>query len=95
MRRNLDRRVQKLEAADGGDFKRGLQNLAGWLHIPPDRMAHAIRGREAELKTELDEDGSITWEGFLLVRDLLNLTSAKQNAAAVHRSGVESEMRTT
>ena len=70
MNRSLILRVQRLEARYGHADKK-LQRLAEYLHVPPERFTAAIQGREAEVFRQMGNDGTITWQGFLLVCKLL------------------------
>jgi hypothetical protein len=72
MRRDLVRRVAKLEARLGCR-EQSLRRLAERLQVDPERLRKAVNGHESELASHLGEDGMITWEGFLLVCQLLGI----------------------
>ena len=70
MRRDLLRRVVNLEARQGFS-ERCLRRLAERWQMDPEQLLVATKGHEAALAKQLGEHGTITWEGFLLIRNLL------------------------
>jgi hypothetical protein len=91
MRRDLRRRLEKLEAqVVAGDQK--LSRLAARLHVDPERLRKAVQGHEAELAKHLIEDG-ITWEGFLLVGKCLGWNTHSRPVAHAGRHPPNSSAR--
>jgi len=73
MSKDLKRRIEKLEQQGGvSGFETKLRSLARWLGGNEEAYLRAARGYEQKLGPALGEDGTITWEGFLLLRDLLH-----------------------
>jgi hypothetical protein len=68
--KSLHRRIVRLERAAGGDFQTKVRFLAKRLDIPADRVSAVTKGHEAQLGPHIGMDGTITWEGFLFLRDL-------------------------
>jgi hypothetical protein len=75
MSKDLMRRIEKLERQRGvSEFETKLRRLVRRLGgNEPTEQAYlrAVRGHERELGPALGEDGTITWPGFLLLRQLL------------------------
>ena len=66
------RGIEKLERQGVAGFETKLRALARRLGGNEEVCLQAVRGYERELRQELGEDGTITWQGFLLLRDLLH-----------------------
>jgi hypothetical protein len=79
MTRNLWRRIEKLERNSGGAaaWQVKLRVLARRFGCEEEAFFEAIRGYERRLAAAIDNDGAITWEDFLLVRNLLSKRSPK------------------
>jgi hypothetical protein len=75
MNKDLTRRIEKLErqlgVAECETKLRGLVRRLGGNEHNEQAYLRAVRGHERELGPALGEDGSITWEGFLRLRQLL------------------------
>jgi|SRR5271157_3312403 len=73
MSKDLKRRIEKLERQIGvSGFETKLRALVRWWGGNEEAYLRAARGYARELGPALGEDGTITWEGFLLLRDLLH-----------------------
>ena len=72
MARDLKRRIERLEASGGSDFEKNIRLLAPKIGIEPDELLQVVKGHAPYLKKQVQDGGTITWEGFCLVRDLLN-----------------------
>jgi len=70
MDRNLLRRLAQLETRLGFSERR-LRRVAERLHVDPERLLQASRGHERHLAGQIEEDGTITWEGLILVLKLM------------------------
>ena len=72
MRKDLQRRLGRLERQLGlADFETKLRSFARKWGEDEEAYLRAVRGHERELGPELGEDGTITWGGFLLLRQML------------------------
>lgn len=72
MSKDLKRRIEKLERQVGvAGLETKLRALARRLGGNEEAYLLAVRGYERQLGQALGEDGTITWEGFLLLRDLV------------------------
>lgn len=88
MRRDLLRRVARLEARQSFSERR-LRRLAERLCIDPQRLSMVAKGHEAELAKHLGEDGTITWEGFVLVLKLLGIDPTRRHASSTHHKHID------
>ena len=68
--RSLNRRIERLEKARGGDLEAKMRALALRLGIPAERLAAAVTGHSEHWNREISMDGTITWTGFCHVRQL-------------------------
>ena len=68
--KNLNRRIDRLARASGGDFQAKSRALAARLGVPIERILAAAKGHETQLNLELGMDGSITWQGFCFLREV-------------------------
>ena len=78
MTRNLLRRVARLEAQLQAPGQR-LLRLAERLNLEPQRLLKAATGHESELAPHLGADGTITWEGYLLLLKLLGIDPTRES----------------
>ena len=72
MNEELKRRIEKRERQGVVGFQTKLRALVRRLGGNEEVYLQAVRGYERELGQALGEDGTITWEGFLLLRELLH-----------------------
>lgn len=72
MHKDLIRRIAKLEqeGARTDQFQAKLQVWAGWLGVPEEAFLGAAASYEEGLRRELGDHGAVTWETFLLLRDI-------------------------
>jgi hypothetical protein len=68
--KNLNRRIDRLAKASGGDFQAKVRALSERLGVPAERILAAAKGHEAQLNRDIGIDGTITWEGFCYLRQL-------------------------
>jgi hypothetical protein len=68
--KNLNRRIDRLAKASGGDLQVKARALSERLGVPAERILAAAKGHEAQLNREIGMDGTITWEGFCSLRQL-------------------------
>ena len=74
MSKDLKQRIEKLERQVGvAGFEIKLRALVRRWGGNEEAYLRAARSYERQLGQALGEDGGITWEGFLLLRDLLHL----------------------
>ena len=72
MNKALKQRIEKLERQFGiAGFETKLRALARGLGGNEEAYLRAARGHQRQLGQALGEDGTITWEGLLLLIDLL------------------------
>ena len=84
MRKDLERRIRKLEQKSVSTFHTRLRALARRLYGREDVYRRAVQGHESELDRELGPDGTITWPGFQLLYDL---THPARDPASAQRGG--------
>ena len=72
MAHDLKRRVEKLEASGGSDFEKNIRLLAPKIGVSPDDLLRVVKPHESYLKKQVQNGGTITWEGFEVVYQLLN-----------------------
>lgn len=72
MHKDLMRRIEKLEqkGARTDQFQARLRVWAGRLGVPEQAFLRAAESYEEQLRRELADDGAVTWETFLLLRDI-------------------------
>jgi hypothetical protein len=70
MTRGLEKRVERLEKATGGDLHVRLRAFAERFGVAPDRLIALADEHRERLAKEIDDDLLITWEGFCWLRDL-------------------------
>lgn len=72
MHKDLIRRIEKLEqeGARTDQFQAKLRVWAGWLGVPEEAFLQASERYEEALRRELGDDRAVTWETFLLLRDI-------------------------
>ena len=90
MSKDLKRRIEKLERQVGvSGFETKLRALVRWWGGNEEAYLRAARGYARELGPALGEDGTITWEGFLLLRNLLH--PSRHAAPQAGRKGAAAE----
>jgi hypothetical protein len=90
MSKDLKRRIEKLERQVGvSGFETKLRAVVRRWGGNEEAYLRAARGHERKLGPALGEDGSITWEGFQLLRDLLHPSRHASRAAG--RKGAPAE----
>jgi hypothetical protein len=72
MRKELERRIQKLERGRGEELPAKMRVFVAKHGGSLEAHLRAVKGHEAELNPEMGWDGLITWAGFLLLCRLLN-----------------------
>ena len=73
MRKDLMRRIEKLEGRIGAsEFETKLRAVVRQWGGNEEAYLRAARGREQTLGPELGKDGTITWEGYLRLQELLH-----------------------
>jgi hypothetical protein len=70
MRKDLERRIQRLEQIGAWEFPAKLRALARRLGGDGEEYLRVTRGYERQLDRHLP-DGKISWEGIRLLEDLL------------------------
>jgi len=82
MNEKLKRRIEKLDRQGVGGFETKLRALARRMGGNEEVYLQAVKGHERELRKELGEEGGITWEGFVRLRDLVNLSGHASSGEA-------------
>ena len=73
MSKDLKRRIERLERQVGvSEFETKLRAVVRPWGGNQEAYLRAARGHEQKLGPALGEDGTITWEGYLLLQDLLH-----------------------
>ena len=67
---NLQKRIERLERASGGDFETKVQVLAARWGISAERMLTIAPEHKRWLSQAIGWDGTITWEGFCYFHNL-------------------------
>jgi hypothetical protein len=84
MSKDLKRRIEKLERQVGvSEFETKLRAVVRQWGGNEEAYLRAARGQERKLGPELGEDGTITWEGYLLLQDLLHPSRRASPQAAL------------
>lgn len=72
MRKDLMRRIEKLEQGDAqtSQYQAKLRYWARRWRVPEEAFLRAAQGHEQKLRRGLGDDGKVTWETFLLLREI-------------------------
>jgi hypothetical protein len=89
MSKDLKRRIEKLERQVGvSGFETKLRAVVRWWGGNEEAYLRAARGHERKLEPALGEDGAITWEGYLLLHNLLH---PSRHSSPARRPGAPAE----
>lgn len=83
MRKDLMRRLEKLEQGvlQTSQFQAKLRGCARGWGVDEEAFLQAAQGHEENLRRELGDDGLVTWETFLLLRDIAGQAERAGRAA--------------